>query len=102
MFKFSYFIVIFRLEILEDKATYITNIADYLGIKNYNLAEVIINTSIEKTRERVQEKLLKAGQNPGIANVIYREGKANSWSECLSADVLQLYESSLKFPSMIK
>lgn len=80
---------------MEDKATNITKIAEYLGVKDYNLDEVITNTSIEKTRERAQEKLVKAGQNPSFVNVIYRAGKANSWEECLSADVLQLYESSL-------
>ena len=83
---------------MKDKATYIKKIADYLGVKDYNLDEVITNTSIEKTRERATEKLVKAGLDPALQRmpmkVMYRQGKANSWKECLSDEILQLYESS--------
>ena len=66
--------------------------ADFLGVQDYNLDEVITNTSVEKARERAQENLVF---DTAFMNVLYRSGKANSWKECLSDDVLQLYENSL-------
>ena len=69
--------------------------ADFLGVKDYNLDEVITNTSIDKARERAQAKLVEAGKDPAFMKVLYRSGKSNSWKDCLSDEVLQLYESSL-------
>ena len=79
---------------LKDKATSIHTIAKHLNIKDYNLDEVMANTSIDNARQRRKEKMEKAGE-PFFEQILYRSGKANSWQECLSNDVLELYESSL-------
>jgi len=84
-------------DILADKASHIKKIAAFLGIENYNLDEVVTNTSIEKAKERRGEKLVKSGHTSGAKeeSILYRSGKANSWSGVLSEEVLQLYEKSV-------
>ena len=79
---------------MKDKAANIKTIAGYLDIKDYNLDEVMTNTSIDNARQRRKEKMEKAGE-PFFEQILYRSGKANSWQQCLTNDVLELYKSSL-------
>ena len=50
------------LEILADKRTWIPKIAKFLGVENFDLDEVIENTSIDKTRQRRKEKVESQGK----------------------------------------
>ena len=50
------------LEILADKRTWIAKIAKFLGVENFDLDQVIENTSIDKTRQRRKERVESQGK----------------------------------------
>ena len=50
------------LEILADKRTWIAKIAKFLGVENFDLDQVIENTSIDKTRQRRKERVESQGE----------------------------------------
>ena len=76
---------------MANKAAHVTNIADFLGVKNYNVAEIVENTSLENTKKR---RLAKSG-NAEAESFLYRSGKSNTWKDCLTPETLQIYENSL-------
>jgi len=81
------------LEILADKRTWIPKIAKFLGVENFDLDQVIENTSIDKTRQRRKEKVESQGV-PFREGVVYRKGTSNSWKTALSEEVLDFYEKT--------
>ena len=81
------------LDVVQDKRKFIPQIAEFIGVKNYDLEHVIETTSIDKTRQRRKEIWEK--ENPGQhfrEGVLYRKGTKNSWEEELSPAVIQKFD----------
>ena len=78
---------------MANKASHVTNIAEFLGVKNYNVDEIVENTSLENAKKRRIAKLGKA--DIGAEKFLYRSGKTNSWKDCLTPETLEMYENSL-------
>ena len=80
---------------MADKETHVKRIAHFLGIENYNLQNIIENTSIINATNRRQIHLEQAGK-PFYEHYCYRTGKTNSWENSLTAETLQIYEKCFK------
>ena len=83
-------------DILADKEKYVKEIAAFLGISDYDLDEVVINSSIDKARARREAEFKKVGKK-FHENILYNKGKANSWETLLNPETAKLYDCEVTF-----
>ena len=77
---------------MADKPGKIKLIAEFLGIKDYDLDEVVKNTSIDVTREKRKKKFDDVGK-PFFEQILYNKGKTNTWESKLNKETLDFYDS---------
>lgn len=83
-------------DVISDKPLYIKKIADFVGITDYNLKEVIENSSVPSTMERRRKKYEKYNREFGEI-ICYRKGQTGSWKDELSEETKKLYAE--KYPN---
>lgn len=79
-------------DIMADKPGKIKLIAEFLGIKDYDLDQVVKNTSIDVTREKRKKKFDDVGK-PFFEQILYNKGKTNTWESKLNKETLDFYDS---------
>ena len=67
-------------------------IAEFVGVQDYDLEEVIQATSIDNTREKRRQLAEKAGVE-FREHILYNTGKKNTWETKLSKEVQEYYSS---------
>jgi hypothetical protein len=77
---------------MADKPGKIKLIAEFLGIKDYDLDQVVKNTSIDVTREKRKKKFDDVGK-PFFEQILYNKGKTNTWESKLNKETLDFYDS---------
>ena len=77
---------------MADKPGKIKLIAEFLGIKDYDLDQVVKNTSIDVTREKRKKKFDDVGK-PFFEQILYNKGKTNTWESKLNKKTLDFYDS---------
>jgi len=82
--------------IFRNKPDNIKKLAEFIGITDYNLNDVIENSSIPATIER-RKKKFEAANYPFYEMICYRKGETGSWREELSDETKRLYAE--KYPN---
>merc|ERR1719454_1287514 len=84
-------------DVIADKRTWIKKIADFVGLTDYNIDQVIEQISVANTAER-RRRLYEAAGTPFFEEICYRKGESKSWRQELSPETLALFKK--KYPHL--
>merc|ERR1712136_384051 len=84
-------------DVIADKSTWIQKVADFVGLTDFNMEEVIDQISVANTIARRKAKFEAAGV-PFWEIVCYRKGESKSWQQELSEKTKQMFEE--KYPDL--
>jgi hypothetical protein len=89
----DFFLCFLILEIVDNKAANISRISKFLNIRDYDLSEVIQETTLGRTKE------LRKAKFDGLSfweTICYGPGTKDAWRKELSPEVLEIYYKSIK------